>query len=417
MKTKTTEQFIEEAKCIHRNESDEPLYNYYEVIYLNSHTHILIFCISCNDYFKQTPSKHLSGQGCPKCGKLKNTNKRTKPCDQFITEAKIIHKNKNNEPLYCYSDVEYMNSQTKVDIICQIIGHGSFTQTPANHLRGRGCPKCKGNKISKYLVDTKDTFIEKAILIHKNEYNEPLYCYSKVEYINAQTKVDIICIIAGHGSFTQTPNSHLSQRSGCPICKGNKISITKRMTLCEFIERSKNIHTNTDGQPLYNYSKVNYINNHTGVIIICPIHGDFNKNPNNHLMGSGCQKCTKTNYSRKCIHYLNFMSKYYNIIINHAENVGEFNFSGKEKADGFCPETNTIYEFHGDYWHGNPLRFNPNDINPTTKTTFGELHKKTLEREQRIQDAGFNLLVMWESEWGKINKLIRTIQISFRNKH
>ncbi|MES1989128.1 MAG: hypothetical protein V4440_14075, partial [Pseudomonadota bacterium] len=43
--------------------------------------------------------------------------------------------------------------------------------------------------------------------------------------------------------------------------------------------------------------------------------------------------------------------------------------------------TNTIYEFNGNYWHGNPSKFNLDDVNQVTKTTFRYLYDKLSERE------------------------------------
>ena len=61
-------------------------------------------------------------------------------------------------------------------------------------------------------------------------------------------------------------------------------------------------------------------------------------------------------YSKMSINWLNFISKKDNITIQHALNYGEYKIPNTRlKADGYCKETNTIYEFHGDYWHGNPL--------------------------------------------------------------
>ena len=85
--------------------------------------------------------------------------------------------------------------------------------------------------------------------------------------------------------------------------------------------------------------------------------------PNNHLRGRGCPKCFN-HYSKSSILWLDFLSKYYNINIQHAENDGEYLIpKTKYKADGFCKENNTIYEFHGDYWHGNPNIYKDDDIN------------------------------------------------------
>ena len=60
----------------------------------------------------------------------------------------------------------------------------------------------------------------------------------------------------------------------------------KRKTTEEFIAKAEQIHG-----ARYTYSKVNYIDAKTKVIIICPIHGDFEQTPNNHLSGKGCKNC------------------------------------------------------------------------------------------------------------------------------
>lgn len=62
----------------------------------------------------------------------------------------------------------------------------------------------------------------------------------------------------------------------------------RRLTNDEFINKAKAIHGNK-----YAYSKVEYKNSQTKVCIICPKHGDFYQNPNNHLNGKGCPKCKR----------------------------------------------------------------------------------------------------------------------------
>ena len=61
------------------------------------------------------------------------------------------------------------------------------------------------------------------------------------------------------------------------------------MTLEEFIEEANKIH----GEGTYDYSKVDYKNYKTEVIITCPKHGDFPQTPASHLRGCGCRKCNK----------------------------------------------------------------------------------------------------------------------------
>lgn len=98
-------------------------------------------------------------------------------------------------------------------------------------------------------------------------------------------------------------------------------------------------------------------------------------------------------------------------------NDGEYKIpTTRYRADGYCEETNTIYEFHGDYFHGNPKRFDPEEENKLCNATHGELYQKTLQKEQKIRNLGYNLVVMWESDWININKSIKTLQNKFRSK-
>ena len=126
---------------------------------------------------------------------------------------------------------------------------------------------------------TTEEFVQRARKVHGNKYD-----YSKVEYLNNRTKVCIIC--PEHGEFWQTPDSHMSGNK-CPKCSG-----TKKLTTEEFIEQARKIHGNK-----YDYSKVEYINNHSKVCIICPEHGEFWQTPINHCSKNnhnGCPICAKT---------------------------------------------------------------------------------------------------------------------------
>jgi very-short-patch-repair endonuclease len=186
----------------------------------------------------------------------------------FISKANKIHKNK-----YDYSKVNYINAKTKITIICR--EHGDFQQTPSNHLSNYNCQKCAKN----FQLDTA-SFIEKAKNIHNDKYD-----YSKVNYINADTQITIIC--KEHGEFTQIPDFHINRKCGCPKCSNNV-----KLDLSEFIEKSNKIHCNK-----YDYSKVEYNNNRNHIIIICKKHGEFSQIPFLHLLKHGCPNCiNKTEY-------------------------------------------------------------------------------------------------------------------------
>lgn len=294
---------------------------------------------------------------------------RKNTIEKFIQKAQVVHKNKYN-----YSKVKYINSRNKVIIIC--IKHGDFLQSPSNHLGKRGCPKCKAERVGISSRSNTKEFITKAIEIHKNKYD-----YSKVQYVASHINITIIC--STHGDFEQAPNNHLSGK-GCSACGGSKT-----LSLDEFIERASFIHGNK-----YDYSKVNYKHAHCKVTIVCLKHGVFEQTPAAHVRQSqGCPKCSNcvSKMEMQWLRYLNILSKNQQKHINIEKK--------KIIVDGFDPQTNTIYEFYGDYWHGNPEIYDDQDMHPLRKCTYGELYKRTVEREELIKNAGFDLVVMWENDW------------------
>jgi len=196
MKKLTKDDVINKFMNIHINK-----YDYSLVDYKNMRTKIKIIC-PIHGVFEQLPSTHLNGCGCNKCAIILKSNNLKLSKKDYIKRSNIIHKYK-----YDYSLMEYIDSYTKIKIICPI--HGIFEQNANSHLLGTGCPSCK--KVKKL---TNDEFINRSNHIHCN-----LYDYSLTDYKNIQTKVKIICPI--HGIFKKSPAKHLNG-SGCNKCKQTK---------------------------------------------------------------------------------------------------------------------------------------------------------------------------------------------------
>ena len=208
--------------------------------------------------------------------------------ENFIKKAYIKHNGKFN-----YSKVNYINSITKVIIICK--EHGEFSQRPDAHTnRGDGCPLCKADNMRSNVFN----FVEKASLIHKDRYD-----YNNVIYKGVYENVEIICKI--HGCFTQTPNSHLKGRD-CPKCNEYNLKLDKE----EFIKKAIKIHGDR-----YNYDNINYIDSRTKLEIMCYEHGIFNQLSNNHLQNHGCPLCDKSKGEIKIENllkenYINYKTQY-----------------------------------------------------------------------------------------------------------
>lgn len=204
-----------------------------------------------------------------------------------LLEAEFIRKSiEKHGDKYDYSLVVYRRADEKVKIICPV--HGIVEQTPTWHMNGSGCTKCGNSTKSSYKKISLDEFIDRANTVHKSKYD-----YSKVEYKDCDTKVEILC--KEHGKFMQTPYAHTNMRQGCPICgKELGIQIIKdkiQLTTEEFIRRAILLHGST-----YDYSLVDYQGANTYVDIICKKHGIFKQKPINHLHPSGCQRCAKRGF-------------------------------------------------------------------------------------------------------------------------
>lgn len=266
---KSLEEFIAEAATIHNNK-----YNYSKVVYKNSSEKIVVTCKSHGD-FLISPHKHLIGQGC-------------RICNGYVALTQLSFLERSNDKhgkLYDYSKTEVKSKHNKVVIICKL--HGEFEQLPSNHIKGQGCPECAQIVRAKSQRYTSQEFINSVQTVHLNKYD-----YSKVNYVNSQTKVEIICPL--HGSFNMKPNSHYNGQ-GCPEC--GKINARNNIALdySVFLERAELVHNNR-----YIYQKDSYVNYTTKMAIFCNDHGFFEQTPHSHIsMKTGCPKCGILNTAKK----------------------------------------------------------------------------------------------------------------------
>jgi hypothetical protein len=258
---KTNETFIKEAKQIHGARFD-----YSSTKYSGYGNKIDLEC-PIHGLVSTYPHIHIQGNGCPKCGKIDAGRSRALTTEAWINRAKKKHGKK-----FDYSNSTYINSNTKLNIICP--KHGGFSQHPMVHLGSHGCPDCgseigaQSNRISL------DDFVKSAIGVHGYTYD-----YSLVEYVNNRTEITIGCAI--HGFFKGRPDTHVRRGHGCPKCAG------RGLTRDDWIERFKQIH-----RTRYDYTDFEYNGATNKSSIICKIHGDFQQTPSSHYnTGNGCPEC------------------------------------------------------------------------------------------------------------------------------
>ena len=215
MRKLTQEEFLKRAREIHGGK-----YDYSKAKYMGSDTKVIIICPEHGE-FLQTPHRHLTGDGCPKCSLKRRADKRKLPMETFLKRANEAHHYK-----YDYKLVEYNNEYDKIDIICPT--HGVFQQTMKNHMNGHGCPKCGNIQGTLKQRKPQEQFIKEA-----NEIHDGFYDYSLVKYKGQNVSVTIIC--PNHGPFEQIPKEHLNGH-GCPSCAESQLEKQIRKLL-----KNKNI--------------------------------------------------------------------------------------------------------------------------------------------------------------------------------
>jgi hypothetical protein len=220
-------------------------YDYQLVEYKHSQEDIYIVCRD-HGSFRQNPSNHLQGHGCPRCSGVRGNDYdltltklicdihqeefySSSKCSKCI-EAKLEYENKSfaekaievHGLKYDYSNSVFTGYCSDITILCH--EHGEFTQKANLHLNGNNCLKCS-------IEDRKlgyDGFVEKSVLKHGDRYD-----YSKAVYSHINIPVEIIC--ASHGSFWQKPSVHFNG-SNCPKCS---IEVRSEKQHWNYLERCR----------------------------------------------------------------------------------------------------------------------------------------------------------------------------------
>lgn len=322
---------------------------------------------------------------------------------------KIKNLKNSNFSMYVVDESEYVNSRTPITVKCKVCGNTQKSQ-PNNliqyiKINSTGCRKCSIRKNAENRFLDVSEIINRINIIHGNTYTYP---YINEEYSGMNNLITIVC--DNHGPFKATVSSHINQQTGCKKCGYN----TRRHSLKQVIDAFKKKHHDH-----YDYSKVVYdesTNVNSKVTIICPTHGEFEQSVASHKKGQGCPSCASNNggVSFKALTWLEHIATTTGIHIQHAANGGEYKIPNTNyRVDGFCKETNTVYEFHGDLFHGNIHKFDQkNHNNPFRKETVGELYQLTIAREVDIRNLGYNLVTIWESEYDALNLPLQRFDVA-----
>lgn len=131
-----------------------------------------------------------------------------------------------------------------------------------------------------------------AVGLTQEEYKEklkidnPTLDSSGIEYKNSRSRIKVRCKICNHIWEPKAGMLIGAGKTSCPICGKNKRKKGPRISAAEWWERSSKKHNNK-----YTCDLSKYVDQNTLILIVCPIHGEFQQKPVYHLHGRGCPEC------------------------------------------------------------------------------------------------------------------------------
>jgi ssDNA-binding Zn-finger/Zn-ribbon topoisomerase 1 len=352
--------FIEKASLKH--ETGSVLYsNLPDKISVNDH---LTFICFVHGEFKQKGYRHLEGQGCPECGRLK---RRHLSRDTIFQRFYDYH----GQGTYGYELLpDDLRNTTVIPIICK--KHGIFYQSVYTHYSS-GCPKCYHERSKFNQQTTKDDVIRRSHAMGFNLGYDLL-----PDRMNVLEYVTFVCPV--HGEYVQQLHNHLYSKEGCRKCANEKISERLRLKKDIFLLRCQIVHE--EGHYSYNgiperFTGMDKINIH------CNIHNhDFEQMARSHMNGFGCPICGKS-LSKRENEIADFI-KSFGFMINQGYR-GWVDNAPRTEIDIYVPSLKVGFEYNGIYWHSS------DNSSPAPKDELYHQNKQIL-----AQKKGIDLFYIWE---------------------
>lgn len=254
----TTDIVITDLQKVH------PEYDYSGVVFNRSRDALKIICdkghefLCSHDLAKQSPSRFK----CAICYENALFNE--------------MHANKLFPDNFSYNVTSLKKKTQYIDITCNICGEKFNTRADWHFgsIKFGGCRVCAVNS-------TRLDFVAEATKKHNGRFT-----YIG-EYARKHGTITFICPV--HGLQKMTGSRHLGSNTGCSECSLENTAVTLSDTTEEFVSKASVKFPNLD------FSKVNYVNSMTPVIVICPEHGEFENKPEFILRGTkyaGCIPCS-----------------------------------------------------------------------------------------------------------------------------
>ena len=354
-----------------------------ESSWVNEFTPMKIHC-SEHGWFERVPMEFAQGFVCPYESNAMKTNNEWQR-RAFIEKSKAKFGDRFEHPINFYPGYK-----EEITIVCK--KHGEFKTTPCYHLQrvDGGCLKCYNDNMCQTFTKGSEVFIKES----KEIWGENTFDYSKVNYVNRNTHITLVC--KKHNiEFQQIPYKHLLHHQQCPECLREANIERNLMETKTFIKKAVDVHKGRYG---YELSSTKNRNSDGKIAITCPTNGIFWQNPNDHLYGHCCPKCgTLISYQEESLKNFIKSKLPHEEIIENTRGI----IDGKE-LDIYIPTHQLAIEYNGINWHTE--QFN--------RDKYYHLNKL-----EACNQKGIKLIQIFEDEWREhqdivLNKIRHCLKIN-----
>lgn len=309
-------------------------------------------CLKCNHiwFFRLSD---VGRYGCPNCvGLVSMTLDKVR---YWCLKENII-----------YLDDYYNNTQEKHNFQCKK-GHTWNAIFDSIKNKRTRCPNCSLNILT---LEEIKTWCLKHKIFYLDDY-----------YNNNREIHNFKCLDCGYVRIT--PFNHIKNQSFfCPKCISGKVPMVFQEVV-DWCLKQNIVFLDKKYEGVLNKYNFQCEKGHVWKTSFSSIKNG----------GSRCPKCSNrvSNLEIEWLNFLDIQQKYRQEYIK----INEKGF----KVDAYNPQTNTIYEFLGDYFHGNPIKYKAEDINLKVKKSYGQLYQETMDRIKLFEDNGYKVIYIWESDY------------------
>jgi hypothetical protein len=383
-----TPGFVEAVRHSYRERGLADRYDWSRCVYRGNAIKVELVCpVEGHGAFTQLPTAVWRADTCPACNRARQGDHLRGDFNSFATAALAKFGEK-----FEYEKQEFRALRLAMPIVCREHDF-RFDQRPFEHLAGHMiCPGCKGERQAPRRVEVSKRLLARCAVVHGSKYD-----YSRVDLsCTGRELVAIRCPV--HGEFRQSLQHH-AKGHGCAPCGYLVVGEKLRTAEADLMAR-----LSARWGDAYEFDVANYESSRSKTSVRCVRHDIWFQSSTDVLFNKKvrfpCPKCFSMSSAQQ-IEWLDHLGVPDDIA--HREVWLKVGLRGRKvPVDGFM--NNVVYQFHGDWVHGRDPRFSADTTHPLRRNgmTFDEVYQDTLARDQAIRDAGYELVVMWDSEWKEI---------------